>query len=254
MRSPFTPLQVISSVYALISVLLPNVVWAQDRIYGPKIEKGAFEIEYAVSATQDKNPSKNGAYEQEWEIAYSPSDHIRFEAEGAYEREPQGPLKFKAHEIGFTYGMASGHDDGDDDGDDHVSGWALRTHYVLARTGEPDAIDAQLLTGTTVGNWAYRLNMGMEQGLQSGTKFRPDYSFALNGHLVSQSKFAPGFELQCALPAPHRGGADRQCYVGPYFSYRSLKALRVEAVLYKGLTPKAAQTSGRFMIEYETHF
>lgn len=227
---------------------LAQPVWAIDKVYSPNVVKGELELEYAGSQTFSSNPLKNNAQAHELEFEYTPTDHFKFEMEGAYERAPGERLAFDAREVGGIYQFF--------DTGEKWADVALKVMYIKpAQSDEPDALEVKLLAEKQVGHWLHRANIGFEQPLGSHAG-QADRVILWNTRYLYNEHFNPGFEIQSDFGTASEGKTfdTQEHYAGPGVYGTIVPGLKYEAVYYVGLSKPTAHHAMRVLLEYEMYF
>ncbi|MDI7776533.1 hypothetical protein [Asticcacaulis sp. EMRT-3] len=231
-----------------IGAVLAFPALAIDKVYSPNVVKGEVELEYAGSQGFSRDPNKNNAQSHEFEFEYTPTDHIKLELEGSYQRAPGEALKLDAREIGGIYQPF-----------ETGEKWAdvsLKLMYVkAAQRGDSDAIEAKLLVEKQVGHFLNRANIGFEQpiGAHGG---QADRVILWNTRYLLNEHFNPGFEVQSDFGTASEGKSfnTQQHYAGPGVYGTIVPGLKYEAVYYFGLSKPTARNAARVLLEYEKYF
>lgn len=220
---------------------------AIDKVYSPNVVKHELEIEYAGSRTFSPDADRNDAESHEFELEYTPTDRLKLEFEGGYEKEPGEKLRFEAREFGGIYQFF--------EPGEKWADVALKVMYVNAasRDGD-DALEVKLLAEKQTGHFLHRINIGVETPLASHSA--TERSVQWNTRYLLNKHFNPGIEIQSDLGTTAENGTfDKQeHYAGPAVFGTLVPGLKYEAAWYWGISHAASRNAARMLLEYEHYF
>jgi hypothetical protein len=228
----------------------PQAALALDKIYSPSITAHELEVEYLGSRTFDDDGSVNNGQEHELELEYAPTNWLKLELAGEFEREPDENLDFSKIELESVFSFAR-------KGENWIDSGLLLAYGFATRGGEPDEIEAKLLLEKDVGKWTHRANLGLEQEVGSNAgSGGPEFAVLWNSRYRYSSYFQPGIEIQSGLGNRHElGHFDAQeHYAGPAVYGSLMPHVKYEAAYLFGASKTAADGAARLLLEYETSF
>jgi len=220
--------------------------FAIDKVYSPNVVKHELEIEYSGARTFSSSPDSNDAEGHEFELEYTPTDRLKLELEGGYEKEPGEKLRFEAREFGGIYQFF--------EPGEKWADLALKVMYVNAASDGEDAVEVKLLAEKQTGHLLHRINIGIETPLASHSA--TERSVQWNTRYLLNEHFNPGFEIQSDLGTARENGSfdAQEHYAGPAAFGTIVPGLKYEAAWYWGLSHAASRNAARVLLEYEHYF
>lgn len=234
----------------------PAPAWAQtDKVYGPIVDQGEFEIEARGFFDFDDDPDKDGKQKYKINIGYAVTDFWWTELVNELEKEGEdgANLIYEAAEWENIFEFRA-----------EENGWpalGLYTALVIPnKDGKPFELEWKGLIQKSLGPTRHRFNLAFEW------EFGRDADEDINLGYAWQSKwklwdlFSPGFEAYGDFGeiSDFKSGAAQKHQIGPvvWIEHELAENTKIELLTgyFFGLTPASADGTFKFQLEFKTHF
>jgi hypothetical protein len=230
--------------------------WAQtDKVYGPTVHKGEFEVEARGFLDFDDDADKDGKQKYKFDMGYGVTDfwwtEIVFELEK--EGEDDANLFFEAIELENIFELRP-----------EDNGWPALGLYTALEIPKNDDMPFELewkgLIQKSVGPTRHRLNLNFEWkvGRDAGEDIELGYAWQSKWKLWDL--FSPGFEAYGDFGeiSDFKSGREQKHQIGPvvWIEHELAENTKIELLTgyFFGLTPASADGTYKFQLEFKTQF
>lgn len=235
------------------SLLFFQIVTISDAqavklVRNPYVVEGELELEWKGAVSHDnKNAKNDGAWEQQFAVAYGVTNNIQLELEGRYEDTGDSKeVNFKDIELETKIQLT-----------EPGQYWVDTGIFVEYERNfaNPDKIEAKLLLAKDTGNLSHLANIALEHEIGSGAGNGTEFGFSLSSRYRYSRSFEPGVEMHSSFgEIGNVSEFNKQKHmIGPV-AYGKIGAFKYDIGYLTGISDAAPDGTFKAILEYEWHF
>lgn len=228
--------------------MTPVNAQATYKVYSPIVEYREFEIEARGRYEQDKDPTVDGGQVHKYAVGYGIFPRFFFEVYGEFEKLPDDAFEMESVELEGRYQVF-------EQGERWLDLGLYLAYEFPVESGGVDKLETKLLLQKELSRTQHMVNLIAETEFGEPGSEAVELEFAWSSRYRWRRYFEPGVELWSDMTEMFEGASfeNQKHLLGPVI-YGRLGRFKYDIGVLSGLTDSVANTTFKWIVEYEFFF